>query len=260
MTSRRPARIAASLVGRLRLYPGAERIRALTGVGPAEWREIGAAFPGLPREPGRSAARLRERLAARCRRALASGQWSVRVVGGPLDAAPTVYVGAHLGSLQALRYALRSRGVPVAVGVGPHNLDRTEAARQDRIFDARHPMEFPHALPAARVHRLRSALRSGSLILAADLPERDGAVFPVLGGAVALDPRPFRLARAARVPCRPAFLTLPRGRWTLTLGPVLPADEKGALAGFARCFAETAARSPLDLDGRVYFERTRGRV
>ena len=80
---------------------------------------------------------------------------------------------------------------------------------------------------------------------------------PFLGGQAFVDPRPFRLARAAGVPCRPAFLTLPRGRWTLTLGPVLPEDEEGAVAGFARALAKAASLSPLDLDGVVYLRLAR---
>jgi lauroyl/myristoyl acyltransferase len=142
--------------------------------------------------------------------------------------------------------------------LGPHNLVRREAERQDRLFDARHPIDFPHFFPASAVHRLRSALRRGSLILAADLPEPgDGVAVPFLGGRALVDLRPFRLARAARVPCRPAFLTLPRGRWTLTLGRVLPREEAAAVAAFASCLAEVAARSPLDLDGPVYSRRAR---
>lgn len=164
-----------------------------------------------------------------------------------------MYVSAHLGSLQGLRYTLRALGVPAATVLGPHNLSRAEPERQDRVFDARHPVDFPHAFPASAVHRLRGALKKGSLILAADLPTPGiGIPVPFLGGRSLLDPRPFRLARAARVACRPAFLTMPLGRWTLTLGPVLPTDEGAALAIYARCLAETAAKSPLDLDGPVY--------
>jgi lauroyl/myristoyl acyltransferase len=163
-----------------------------------------------------------------------------------------VYVSAHLGSLQALRYTLRGRGIRVANVLGPHNLERREAERQDRVFDGRHPLDFPHVLPAARSHRLRTALRTGSLILAADLPSGEGVEVPFLGGRLRLDRRPFRLARAVGVPCRPAFLTLPRGRWTLTLGDPLPDDANAAIEAYARVLRETARRSPLDLDGVVY--------
>jgi hypothetical protein len=86
----------------------------------------------------------------------------------------------------------------------------------------------------------------------ADQPDGHGVEVPFLGGRLRLDPRPFRLARSAGVPCRPAFLTLPRGRWTLTLGDPLPGGEEGALEAFASSLAAVAARSPLDLDGPVY--------
>ncbi len=154
--------------------------------------------------------------------------------------------------MQALRYALRARGAPAATVLGPHNLDRARAVAQDRVFDRRHPNAFPHAYPSAAVHRLRSALKRGSLVAAADLPPQGGIRRPLLGGWMLVDTRPFRLARAARVDCRPAFATLPGGSWTLTLGPPLPPDERAAAEAFARLVAEVAARAPLDLDGVVY--------
>jgi hypothetical protein len=170
-----------------------------------------------------------------------------------------VYVTAHLGSLQALRYVLRSRGAAAATVHGPYNLDRTRAVQDDRVFDARYELDFPHALPADRAHRLRSALERGSLILAADLPPAHGAAFAeVLGGRVALDARPLRLARAARVPCRAAFLTLPREGWTLTLSPPLSSVEAAALAEVAGTLERVALRAPLDLDPMVYQSLARG--
>lgn len=230
----------------------AGRIVALTGISADDWRALRRAFPELPRGAGPRAAVRRILLARLASRRLATGRWTARIEGEPPSTHPTVYVSAHLGSLQALRYTLRARGVAVANVLGPHNLQRPEAERQDRLFDARHPMNFPHVLPASTVHRLRDALRKGSLILAADLPVDAGVEVPLLGGRARLDPRPFRLARAAGVPCRPAFLTLAKGRWTLTLGPVLPRDEAAALPLYARLFAQAARRSPLDLDGVVY--------
>ena len=161
-------------------------------------------------------------------------------------------MSAHLGSLQGLRYTLRARGIRAATVLGPHNLERAEAERQDRIFDASHWLDFPHFLPAARVHRLKTSLRTGSLVVAADLPAAESVEVPFLGGRLRLDRRPFRLARAAGVSCRPAFLTLPLGRWTLTLGDALPSDEDAALEAYAVCLREVAGRSPLDLDGVVY--------
>jgi lauroyl/myristoyl acyltransferase len=170
-----------------------------------------------------------------------------------------VYVTAHIGSMQALRYALRARGVPAATVLGPYNLDRSQAIPQDRVFDRRHALDFPHALPSSAPHRLREALKRGSLVAAGDMPERDGVPARVLGGPALLDPRPFRLARVARVACRPAFVTLPDGRWTLTLGPVLAGDDLARAQAFGRDFARVAEAAPLDLDGVVYSHRARPR-
>jgi hypothetical protein len=198
-----PRRLAASVLGRLHRASPSDRIRALTGASRDDWRAIAAAFPGLPRDPGPEAVRARERLGRRWSRALSTGRWRMRLDGDPPTAAPAIYVTAHIGSLQALRYALRARGVPAAIVLGPHNQDRTSYVRDDAVFDRRFALDFPHALAADRAHRLRTALERGSLILAADLPPAPGAAFArVLGGGVALDARPLRLARAARVPCR----------------------------------------------------------
>lgn len=231
----------------------ARRIVALTGISTDDWRALSRAYPALPAGAGARAAARRLLLTRLASRRLATGRWPARLEGNPPSREPTLYASAHLGSLQALRYTLRALGVPAATVLGPHNLERPEAERQDRLFDARHRLAFPHFFAASAVHRLRGALKEGSLIIAADLPLLDeGVAVPFLGGKALVDPRPFRLARAARVPCRAAFLTLPRGRWTLTLGPVLPADEAAAIALWARGFADVAARSPLDIDGVVY--------
>ena len=228
------------------------RVESLTGIAAEDWKRLRAAFPELPAAAGTRAAARRLLLSRLASRRLRTGNWEARLVGAPPSPEPTVYVSAHWGSLAALRYTLRARGIAVGNALGPHNLARAEAERQDRLFDRRHPLPYPHVYEAARAHRLRGALRKGSLILAADLPAALRVPAPLLGGRVFLDPRPFRLARAAGVPCRPAFLTLPRGRWTLTLGDPLPRDAEAALAAFARCFAAAARRSPLDLDGVVY--------
>jgi hypothetical protein len=254
MSATRPVRLASSLLRRLALRPGADRIRGLTGASREEWREIAAAFPVMPRDPGPAAARARLRLGRRWTRALATGRWRVRVDGDPPTPEPAVYATAHIGSLQALRYVLRSRGVPAAIVLGPHNQDRTRYVRDDVVFDRRYALDFPHALPADRAHRLRTALERGSLLLAADLPP-EGTVSSsaeILGGSVALDTRPLRLARAARVPCRAAFLTLRREGWTLTLSAPLADAEPAAVAAFAGAFARVARRAPLDLDAVVY--------
>lgn len=235
------------------------RVVALTGISVGDWRSLRRAYPALPPAAGARAAARRVLLARLASRRLSTGRWTVRIDGDPPAAEPTVYVSAHLGSLQSLRYALRARGVKAATVLGPHNLERPRAEAQDRVFDVRHPLDFPHVFPAAAVHRLRGALRKGSLVLAADLPRPgEGVAAPFLGGRVLVDPRPFRLGRAAGVPCRAAFLTLPRGRLTLTLGAELPGREKDAIEAFARCLATTAARSPLDLDGVVYLRLATG--
>jgi len=233
----------------------ASKIAALTGLDEAGWRGLAAAYPKLPKNPGRAAARRKARLVRLASRALATGRWDLRLEGDPPGPEPCVYVTAHIGSMQALRYALRARGVPAATVLGPHNLDRTQAIPQDRVFDRRYALDFPHALPSSATHRLRSALKRGSLLAAGDLPERGGVPAKVLGGPALLDPRPFRLARVARAVCRPAFATLPEGRWTLTLGPVLEGDEIACAEAFGRVFARVAAASPLDLDGVVYAYR-----
>ena len=229
-----------------------ERVTARTGLSPEGWRRLARTFTDLPDDPGAPAVRARRRLARLCSRALSSGRWDLRLEGDAPSGQPCVYVTAHLGSLQALRYALRARSVPAATVLGPHNLDRDRAAAQDRVFDRRHPLDFPHAFSSSQVHRLRGALNRGSLVVAADLPLEDGIAAPLLGGWVRIDPRPFRLAHAARVPCRPAFATLPGGQWTLTLGSPLPVDASAAAEAFALALGNVAARAPLDLDGVVY--------
>ena len=236
----------------------AESVSARTGLSEEGWRELARAYPELPANPGRAAARRRRKLERLASRALATGRWTLKLVGEPPDPSPCIYVTAHIGAMQALRYALRARGVPAATVLGPFNLDRTEAIPQDRVFDRRHALDFPHALPSSAAHRLRAALKRGSLVAAADLPERGGVPGEVLGGPALLDPRPFRLARLAGVACRPAFATMPGGVWTLTLGPRLSGAPEACAAAFGRFFARVAADSPLDLDGVVYASRARG--
>ena len=71
----------------------------------------------------------------------------------------------------------------------------------------------------------------------------------VLGGRLALDARPFRLAGIARVPVRPLFLTAPRGRLTVTVGESLPPSLDEALDGFAKALDRVSEESPWDWDG-----------
>jgi hypothetical protein len=253
-------RAASSLLGRLAPSGRRERVRGLTGIGESEWREIAAAFPGVPPDPGRQAASRRALLGKLASRALATGRWKFELDGEPLGPEPTVYVTGHLGALQAMRYALRSRGVLVASVIGRLNLDRSVTARSDPIFDRRYALDFPHALPSTRPHGLARALRKGCLIVAADLPEGPFVEVPFLGATVRLDPRPFRLARAGGAVCRPAFLTLPESGWRLTVGERLPPDPTRALQRFGELFHRVAAAAPLDLDGLVYLSFARRRA
>lgn len=226
-----------------------------TGISSAAWRQLAESFPELPRDPGPRAARARVRLSAFSERALANGAWRAFWTGAAPSFEPTVYVTAHIGSLLALRYVLRSRGITAASVIAPYNFERSGPAAKDAIFDRRFPLPWPHVLSSAGAHRMRTALASGSLILAADLPAR--ASFPgrVLGRDVPLDPRPFRLARLAGVRCRPAFLTLPGRRWTVAIGDPLPEDEARAQEAFACVLESVAKRAPVDLDGLVYWNR-----
>jgi hypothetical protein len=246
------ARALSPWLPRLPRRMRAARVLALTGISEERWRELAGVYASLPEDPGLDAARQRARLAHLASRALSSGRWDVLLEGTPPESGSCLYATGHLGSLQTLRYALRARGVPAATVLGRPNLDRARAIAQDRVFDKHHPLDFPHAVPSSAVHRLRSALKRGSLVVAADLPEHGGFTARLLGGPLVVDPRPFRLARAAGVPCRAAFFTLPAGFWTLTLSAQLPREEPAACAAFAEAFDGAAACSPADLDGVVY--------
>src|SRR5262245_9422592 len=111
----------------------AGRIAALTGISAADWRKLRRTFPLLPAAAGPRAAARRVLLARLAARRLRTGRWDARLDGDAPDAAggPTLFVSAHLGSLQGLRYTLRARGIPAATVLGPHNLDRRDAERLD---------------------------------------------------------------------------------------------------------------------------------
>ncbi|MGH9366845.1 MAG: hypothetical protein ACRD3M_04125, partial [Thermoanaerobaculia bacterium] len=165
-----------------------------------------------------------------------------------------VYATGHVGDLRSLRYFLRLR-IPVATVVSAAGEKGGAAGRLHRELEERVPRDFPHLLSSESPHRLRSALSRGSLIVSADLPEAEGAAFPCLGGTLRLDPRPFRLARLAAVPCRPIFLTAPSGRLTITIGPILSREEEPALAGFARALESVAEETPFEIDGVTWWSR-----
>ena len=210
-----------------------QRVRALTGMSLERWRQLASLYPGLPEDPGWPAAPSTP--GPRAARLPRPGERPLEPATGGSRAGPRarVYVTAHIGSLQVLRYALRARGIPAATVLGPHNLERAAAARAG-----------PHVRPPAsrclsrtpvrprEVHRLRTALKRGSLIVAADLPERGGVAFRrfsadrVRAGSAAVPP-----GARGRSPVPGGLPTLPAGRWTLTIGPELGADDPAACAG-----------------------------
>jgi hypothetical protein len=244
-------RPAAELASRI---ASGDEVSEITGLAREQWRVVARAFPALGRDPAPRVIRARRRREFLIGRALASFRHDALWTGSP-GGGPTLFVTAHVGDARALRYLLR-RHIPVASVRAPWE-SRTKAAHDDAVFDRRWPNEFPHVLSAAGPHALRTALRYGSLIVTADVPVRDGVEVPLLGGRVQLDPRPFRLARLARVPCRPAFLTAPGGRLTVTLEDSLPASQETALEEFGRTLARVAAAAPFEIDGRTRWGQLR---
>jgi hypothetical protein len=236
----KPAAGLASRIG------SARRTVEVTGLDREQWRVLGRAFPALGADPAFRALLARRRREFLIGRALASLRHDAVWTGSP-GREPSLFVTAHIGDARGLRYMLR-RHIAVA-NVRTSWDDRSEIARDDAEVDRLWPREFPHVFSAAAPHGLRAALRRGSLIATADVPDRDGFEVPLLGGTVRLDPRPFRLSRLTRVPCRPAFLTAPRGRLTVTLGEPLPSSPEAALGEFGRVFARVAAAARFEIDG-----------
>jgi hypothetical protein len=220
----------------------------------AAWADLGRAFPRLGADPGPEAARARRRFGFLIGRALDSERHGPVYPGGRPSRAPHVYATAHVGDLRSLRYLMR-RHVALANVIRASDGDRAHILEEDRIFDVKSPHPFPHAFHYRQPHRLRAALREGSLLAAADMPEEEGTDFPCLGGSIRLDARPFRLARIAGVPCRAIFLTAPRGRLTISIGPPLPREEGAALAKFARALERAVDRSPYDIDAATWWNR-----
>ena len=231
-----------------------KEIRAATAISARQWRDLGRAYPRLGPDPGPAAARARRRYGFLVGQALAGGPDRISFRDAPPGPAPCLYATAHVGDLRSLRYLMR-REIPIATVVVATDEERADFARADRDFDLGTPRDFPHVLSSRQPLRLRSALRRGSLIVSADLPERDGVPFPCLGGQLRLDPRPFRLARVCGVPCRPVFLTAPNGRLTITIGPELPRPEKAALAAFARALEAICDESPSAIDALTWWNR-----
>jgi len=233
---------------------GESNIEEETGVSRTGWAELGRVFPSLGADPGPEAARARRRFRFLVGRALESARHAPAFPKGRPDPTPHVYATAHVGDLRGLRYLMR-RHVPLANVVRTTEAERTEIMARDRLVDRAAPHDFPHAIHFRRPHRLRSALRLGSLLAAADMPEEEAVEFPCLGGRLRLDVRPFRLARIAGVPCRAIFLTAPRGRLTVAIGPVLPADERAAVAKFARALERVLDRAPYEIDAPTWWTR-----
>lgn len=245
---------AAALAGRAASDVEVERVTGLSRDG---WRLLALQFPALGPDPGPPAARARRRLHFLVGRALGTPRHAPRLRGEPPEETPTLYVTAHIGDLRGLRYLLRT-WLPIATVVAAADERRAAIAEEDSRYDARFPGEFPHALSSRRPHRLRSALRRGSLVATADLPDSDGVEAPFLGGRIRLDARPFRLARIAGVPCRALFLTAPDGRLTITVGERLPREDGAALEAFAGKLCAVSAASPFETDGLTlrYHART----
>ncbi len=229
-------------------------IRSVTGLTEGQWRDLGKTFPRLGADPGRTAARARRRFGFLVGRALASRRHGPAFRDAPPPDEPTLFATAHLGDLRSLRYLLR-RHIAIGNVVRATDAERAAIVPDDRASDERDPRDFPHVFYFRNPHRMRSALRRGSLMVAADLPEEGGIDFPCLGGRLPLDPRPFRLARIVGVPCRAVFLTAPAARLTVTIGPVLPSDAEAALAAFARLLERTADASPFDVDALTWWNR-----
>jgi hypothetical protein len=236
-------RPAAAVAGRISREGVAA---AITGLTREQWRALGRAFPALGPDPARRAVGARLRLRFLLSRAL-SGPRHDAVWSGFLGGAPVLFATAHVGDLRGLRYLMRRR-IPAANILAPWVM-RKRTARYDAAFDRRWQRDFPHVFSSENPHALKTALKRGSLIAAADIPDAASTPFPLLGGTILLDPRPFRLARIAGVPCRPAFLTAPGGRLTMTVGESLPAAEDAALDLFGRAFARVAEQAPFEIDG-----------
>lgn len=231
-----------------------KEIRTTTGISAAQWRDLGRAYPRLGPDPGPAAASARRRYGFLVGQALENRRHRPQFRDAPPEPQPCLYATAHVGDLRSLRYLLR-REISIATVVAATEEECADLARAARNFDLGVPRDFPHVLSSRQHHRLRSALRRGSLIVSADLPEREGVPFPCLGGQLRLDPRPFRLARVCEVPCRPVFLTAPGGRLTISIGSILPRQEDAALAEFASALDRICDESPFEIDALTWWNR-----
>lgn len=221
----------------------------------SQWRQIALRYPKLGANPAKRIERARRRIWFLSGRALSSPRHASRWEAGRPDPAPTVYLTAHLGDLRAMRYALRLEGVPAAVVISPATFGKTGSARSDARCDRRCFFDFPHLISSENPHRLRTALRRGSIIITIDGPEFEFVETAFLGGVLRLDPRPLRLARLAGVPARAVFVTAPGGRLTVTLGRKIDpgSDPTAALREVGLLLDAVASRSPCDFDGLAHW-------
>jgi hypothetical protein len=236
--------------------PPRARIERLTGLAEDEWRALGRLFPLLGADPGLAAARARRDFALLARYEVSRSRPRPFWDPAPPPGAPQLLVTAHLGGLRMLRYLLRSSGIPTATIIDETHLGSRKWRPFDEWIERRFPVGLPHTFSAREPHRLRSALRRGSLLAAIDRIHRPppgaddrSARVPFLGGSLEIELAPLRLARLAGVAVRPIFATAPDARLTITVGDALPEEDAGAARAFGELLDRTARRSPGDFDG-----------
>ena len=249
-------RAAIRWIARTRPEPTPEQIVEWTGLGEGAWSEMARLFPALGPRPGTDAARHRRSFGLLGENALNRGSRRVRWLPERPPPDPTLYLTLHLGDLRLLRYLLRLAGIPAATIVDETQLGYAPARLENAVIDRRRPHPLPHSLFSGEPHRLRSALKAGSLVAAIDrihapAPGTGAAdrIVPFLGGLLTIDLSVLRLARIAGVPARPIFLTIPRERLTVTVGEPLPEDPGEAGTLFGRLADAVASDSPADFDG-----------
>jgi len=252
-------RAAAGLLLRLWPAPSRDRFERLTGLGEEEWRRLARLFPLLGADPAASAARARRDFALLARYELSRTHPRPRWDPAPPPREPELFVTAHLGNLRVLRYFLRSAGIPAATIVDETHFGNPQWRRWNERIDRRFPVGFPHTFSSREPHRLRAALRGGSLIAAIDRihrppPGADGRSerVPFLGGALEIELAPLRLARLAGVPARPAFVTALDARLTIAVGEPLPADDAAAARAFGALLDRVARAAPGNFDGYTH--------
>jgi hypothetical protein len=259
MSERALPGFVARAIARAWPKPSRAKTERLTGLTDAEWRRLAAIFPRLGDDPGRHASRARRTFMFLAWNELLRSRPRLEWKPAPPPSAPQVLLTAHVGNLRLLRYFLRSAGVPVATIVDDTHFGNDGHEEANRRIDRRFPTAFPHRFSSREPHRLRSALRRGSLLAAIDrihhpLPGTTdhSARIPFLGGTIEIELAPLRLARLAGVRARPVFITAPAARLTITVGDALPADEGEAARAFGVILDRVARASPADFDGYTH--------